>query len=159
MSIHRHSEKGEAEIITPGSIFHSVFDWFVQALEPGTTQNAVLTIYALSACTGVLPVFYIIYANGALIGFLLLLSTAAITGVVSWMLSQAAEHYNARTCEEIALRASGPKMAAITSVVMVCTQVGFVIGYMVVLKSLLPDTIQRALGTSLPYFLSTSELG
>lgn len=118
-----------------------MFNWFVQTLEPGTTQNAVLTIYALSACTGVLPVFYIIYANGALIGFILLLGTAAITGVVSWMLSQAADYYNARTCEEIALRASGPRLAAITSVVMICAQVGFVIGYMVVLKTLLPETI------------------
>jgi amino acid permease len=141
VSIHRHSEKGDPDSITPGSIFHKVFNWFIQTLEPGTSQNAVLTIYALSACTGVLPVFFIIYANGAFVGFLLLLGVAVITGVVSWMLSQAAEHYNARTCEEIALRASGPKLAAFTSVVMICAQVGFVVGYMVVLKSLLPETI------------------
>jgi amino acid permease len=68
-------------------------------------------------------------------------SVAVITGLVSWMLCQAADHYNARTCEEIALKASGPKLAAITSVVMICTQVGMVVGYIVVLKYLLPDTV------------------
>ena len=120
-SIQRHSEKGDTEIMTPSSFFQNVYYWFAQALEPGTTQNAVLTIYALSACTGVVPVFFVIYANGALLGFLLLLGVAVTTGFVAWMLCQAADHFNARSCEEIALRASGPKLAAFTSVVMICT--------------------------------------
>jgi len=69
----------------------------------------------------VVPVFYIIYANGALLGFFLLLGVTATTAIVSWMLCQVADYYQARSCEEIALKASGPKLAAFTSIVMICT--------------------------------------
>jgi len=136
-------EKQQVGVLNPISM---PLQWLTQSLVPGTSQNAVLTIYALSACTGVVPVFYVIYANGVFLGFALLLGVTIITGLVSWMLCQSADYYNAGTCEEIALRAYGPRLAAFTSVVMICTQVGFVVGYIVVLKTLLPTAIEGMLG-------------
>jgi hypothetical protein len=95
------------------------YQWLVETVVPGTSQNAVLTIYALSASTGVVPVFYIFYAIGPFAGFLLLFVITFITGVISWMLCQAADHFNAHTCEEIALKSYGPNLATYTSVMMI----------------------------------------
>ena len=65
----------------------------------------------------------------------------ALTGIVSWMLVQTADYFNARQYEEIALKAFGTKMVNFTSVMMVLTQLGFVIAYIVLLKTMLPMTI------------------
>ena len=75
------------------------------------------------------------------------------------MLCESADHFNATSCEEIALKAFGPRVAAFSSVMMMCTQLGFVIAYLVILKHLIPLAIENSLHMILPNEISTSATG
>jgi amino acid permease len=77
-----------------------------------------------------------------------------LVGYVSYLLSECAAHYKSATYEDIALRAFGPRMQMFTAVTMILNQMSYLVAYTVLLKTLLPTTLEQLTQRSLPLFLS-----
>jgi len=131
----------------------------LNAIESGTSENAIFTCLAIGVNAGALPAFYVFYANGLLVGSIILIAGIYVTAISCWMLFQCAAHYNAGTCEEIALKAYGKNASVITSVLMILTQIGFVTAYIVFLKTLLPPTLESMFHIHLPSLISSGIVG
>lgn len=111
-------------------------------LDIGTVEQSCLTFVVVCMGTGILTSHFIFYANGILLGCLLLAFGITTTGVVSWMLTECTSYYNSRSYEEVAQAAFGGKMSKLTSVVMTVNQSCYLVAYTVLLKTLLPTAIE-----------------
>jgi len=76
-----------------------------------------------------------------------------------WLIIQCADYCQARRYEDIALKLYGRKMARFTSVMLLLTLQGFIIAYIVLLKSLLPATLSQITGRDLPEFMADDTAG
>jgi hypothetical protein len=63
---------------------------------------------------GLISAFYIFYANGLLIGMILIAFGVTLNGIIAWSMVRCSDHYEAHHYEDIALKAFGPKLAAFT---------------------------------------------
>ena len=117
-----------------------------------------MTFVVITLGTGVLAAHYIFYATGAIVAIIIISLGTGLTGYVSWVITECSAYFNAQTFEEIAIAAYGQKMGVFTSIMLLCNQVGYVIAYTVVLKTLLPATIEQILHRNLPVYLSSTTL-
>ena len=83
----------------------------------------------------------------------------ATTALVAWTIARCSDHWQAKIYEEIAMQAYGPKMAKYTICMEVMCQLGFVVAYVVLLKTLLPHTLDQLTYKKLPIWISTSIQG
>ena len=109
--------------------------------------------------SGTLTFPYIFYANGLGIGVLLILFGAAISVYTGWLIVKCAQFCNATRYEDIANELYGRGMSRFTSVMILFTMLGFVIAYIVLLKTLLPQTLETVLGRKLPQFMGNTAQG
>jgi amino acid permease len=71
-------------------------------------------------------------------GVLLIVFGATISVYTGWLVVKCAEYCDATRYEDIALKLYGRNMSRFTSVMILLTMLGFVIAYIVLLKTLLP---------------------
>lgn len=114
----------------------------VKALQVGTLEQASLTLAVVCLGAGIFASFYVYYATGFVIGTSLLVGGLIVTALVSWTLVRCADHWQVTMYEQIAMKAFGPKMAKFTIMMEVMSQLGFVVIYVVLLKTLLPFTLE-----------------
>ena len=77
---------------------------------------------------------YIMYANGFIVGTLLIVLGSALSYYTGQLIAECAEYCNASRYEDIALQLYGRKMAFFTSVMILFTMISFVIAYMVLVS-------------------------
>jgi hypothetical protein len=65
--------------------------------------------------------YYIFYAVGLYFGLGIIAVGIVIALSISWSLVRCADHFRADIYEDIALRAFGPRLASLTSVLMIMT--------------------------------------
>ena len=109
--------------------------------------------------SGTLTFPYIFYANGLFMGILLIALGASISVYTGWLIVKCAEYCNATRYEDIALKLYGRKMSRFTSVMILLTMLGFVIAYIVLLKTLLPQTLQAVMSRDLPDWMADTTGG
>lgn len=97
--------------------------------------SSVFGLVILCLGSGTLTFPYIFYANGVLLGVLLIFFGAAISVYTGFLIIKCAEHCNATRYEDIAMRLFGKKMSIFTSVMILLTMLGFVIAYIVLVSS------------------------
>ena len=88
--------------------------------------------------SGTLTFPYIFYANGLVFGVLLIAFGASISVYTGWLVVKCAEYREATRYEDIARKLYGSRFSTFTSCMLLLTMLGFVIAYIVLLKSLLP---------------------
>ena len=106
-------------------------------IREGTIPSSVFSLVILCLGSGTLTFPYIFYANGLLLGILLIAFGATISVYTGWLIVQCAEQLGARRYEDIALRLYGRRMAMFTSIMMLLTMLGFVIAYVVLVSQIL----------------------
>ena len=109
--------------------------------------------------SGTLTFPYIFYANGLVFGVLLILFGAGISVYTGWLVVKCAEYCDAARYEDIATQLYGSRCSKFSSVMILLTMLGFVIAYIVLLKSLLPQTIEALTGNTLPSFIGDTTGG
>ena len=103
---------------------------------------------------------YIFYANGLFFSILLIALCATISVYTGWLIVKCAEYCNATRYEDIAKQLYGNRMSKFTSVCILLTMLGFVIAYIVLLKTLLPETIETLMdGKKLPSIIGNTTGG
>ena len=106
-------------------------------IREGTIPSSVFSLVILCLGSGTLTFPYIFYANGMILGVLLIIFGAAISIYTGWLIVQCAEQLRARRYEDIALKLYGRRMAIFTSIMMLLTMLGFVIAYVVLVSQML----------------------
>ena len=71
-------------------------------------------------------------------GVFLIFFGASISVYTGWLIVKCAEYCNATRYEDIAMQLYGKSMSRFTSVMILFTMMGFVVAYIVLLKTLLP---------------------
>lgn len=71
-------------------------------------------------------------------GVFLIFFGASISVYTGWLIVKCAEYCNATRYEDIAMQLYGKGMSRFTSVMILFTMMGFVVAYIVLLKTLLP---------------------
>ncbi len=92
-------------------------------------------------------------------GVLLIAFGAAISVYTGWLVVKCAEYCDATRYEDIALKLYGRKCSIFTSVMILLTMLGFVIAYIVLLKTLLPQTLLALMTKDLPDFMADTTGG
>ena len=111
-------------------------------MSPGSIESSVFGLVILCLGSGTLTFPYIFYANGLIFSVLLIALGAAISVYTGWLIVKTADYCEATRYEDIAEKLYGRNMSRFTSVMILVTMLGFVIAYIVLLKSLLPETIE-----------------
>ena len=109
--------------------------------------------------SGTLTFPYIFYANGLFFGILLIALGAVISVYTGWLIVKCAQYCQATRYEDIAMQLYGKGMSRFTSVMILLTMLGFVIAYIVLLKTLLPETIETLMGRKLPKAIGNTFTG
>ena len=121
--------------------------------------SSVFGLVILCLGSGTLTFPYIFYENGLVFGLLLIAIGAFISMYTGWLIVKTAEYCEATRYEDIAMKLYGRNMSRLTSVLILVTMLGFVIAYIVLLKSLLPQTIEAVMGHELPAFMGDTTGG
>ena len=121
--------------------------------------TSVFGLVILCLGSGTLTFPYIFYANGLFFSILLIALCAAISVYTGWLIVKCAEYCNATRYEDIAKQLYGNRMSKFTSVCILLTMLGFVIAYIVLLKTLLPETIETLMDSKLPGFMGNTTGG
>ena len=100
----------------------------------GTVPSSIFSLVILCLGSGTLTFPYIFYANGLVIGVMLVVFGALVSVYSGWLIVKTAEICEARRYEDIALKLYGRGMATITSCAMLLTMLGFVIAYIVLVS-------------------------
>ena len=103
----------------------------------GTIPSSIFSLVILCLGSGTLTFPYIFYANGMVLGTLLIVFGAAVSIYTGWLIVKCAEQCEAKRYEDIALKLYGRKMATFTSVMILLTMLGFVIAYIVLVSAFL----------------------
>ena len=128
-------------------------------MRPGSVASSVFTIVILCLGSGTLTVPYVVYANGLYLGTALVLVGASLSYYTGMLIAECSAHFNANRYEDIALKVYGRKTAYFTSFMMLVTMLGFAVAYIVLLKDLLPMTLDQIIQRKLPNIISTSPTG
>ena len=128
-------------------------------LAPGSVESSVFGLVILCLGSGTLTFPYIFYANGLVFGVLLIIFGAGISVYTGWLVVKCAEYCEAARYEDIATQLYGTRCSKFSSVMILLTMLGFVIAYIVLLKSLLPQTIEALTGNTLPSFIGDTTGG
>ena len=88
--------------------------------------------------SGTLTFPYIFYANGLVVGSLLIAFGSSISVYTGWLVVKCSQYCEATRYEDIAMKLYGTRCSKFTSVMILLTMLGFVIAYIVLLKTLLP---------------------
>ena len=119
----------------------NVFDLIQRLVDPGTQEQSALAIVVICLGVGLTSAFYVFYACGLILGISLFAAGVTTTGLVAWSLIRCADHYQCNIMEEIAHKTYGDKMAKFTTLMVLLCQLGFVISFVVLIKTMLPFTI------------------
>lgn len=125
-------------------------------MSPGSVESSVFGLVILCLGSGTLTFPYIFYENGLVFGILLISIGASISMYTGWLIVKTAEYCDATRYEDIAMKLYGRGMSRFTSVMILLTMLGFVIAYIVLLKSLLPLTIESVTGSTLPGWMGNT---
>jgi len=85
---------------------------------------------------GTLTIPYVFYANGIIIGTILIILGAIVSLYTGWLVVIACDKVNASRYEDLALATYGVNMKRVTSACMLGCLMGFVISYIVLVKIL-----------------------
>lgn len=107
-------------------------------MAPGSVESSVFGLVILCLGSGTLTFPYIFYANGLVFGVILIAFGASISVYTGWLIVKCAEYCEATRYEDIAMKLYGKSCSKFTSVMILLTMLGFVIAYIVLLKTLLP---------------------
>ena len=96
--------------------------------------SSVFSLVILCLGSGTLTFPYIYYANGIIVGSLLIIFGAVISVFTGWLIVKCANDCGAKRYEDIALKLYGRRMATFTSIMILLTMLGFVIAYIVLVS-------------------------
>jgi amino acid permease len=119
----------------------------------------VFALVVLCLGSGTLTFPYIFYVNGPLLAIGIIAFGAAVSTYTGYLITICAEKCNARRYEDIALKTYGRRCATFTSIMMLLTMMGFVIAYMVLLKTLLPSTLHTLMKKDIPRWIDDNAAG
>lgn len=102
-----------------------------QKIRPGGIKSSIFSLIIICLGSGTLTIPYVFYANGLVIGSLLLILGAVVSFYTGWLIVLCCEKINASSYEEIALSTFGPRMKKITSFCMLACLIGFGVSYIV----------------------------
>jgi len=104
-------------------------------MTPGSVDSSIFALVILCLGSGTLTFPYVFYANGLLIGVGLTVFGAGISMYTGWLVVKCAHETNARRYEDIALATYGRKCSTFTSIMMLCTMLGFVVAAIVLVSA------------------------
>ena len=118
-----------------------------------------LVILCLGSGTLTFP--YMFYENGLVLSLVLIAIGALVSVYTGYLIVKCAEYCEASRYEDIAMKLYGKRCSIFTSVMILVTMLGFVIAYIVLLKSLLPQTINEFMkdDDKLPDWIGDTTLG
>ena len=128
-------------------------------LREGSINSSVFSLVIICLGAGTLTIPNIFYLNGFVLGSACIIFGAAMSAFTGYLIAYCCHKTNATCFEEVAMATYGKKMQLITIGCMICCNIGFNVSYIVLFKSLLPFTIQKAMGSDLPSWCDDSQTG
>ena len=108
---------------------------------------------------GTLTIPQVFYLNGFLLGSFLICFAAGLSAFTGYLIAYCCYKTKATCYEEVAMATYGLKMQIFTTVCMMLCNIGFAAAYMVLFKTLMPYSLETALGRELPPWCDTSSNG
>ena len=127
-------------------------------MREGSANSSIFSLVIICMGAGTLTIPYAFYQNGFIIGSLLILAGGSLSCFTGYLMAYCSEKTNGACYEEIALATFGEKYKKFTSIMMIPTNMGFVVSYIVLFKSFAPFTFTLA-GLNLPSWCDSSFTG
>ena len=120
---------------------------FVKAqLREGSINASVFSLVIICLGAGTLTIPQIYYLNGFVLGSILICFGASMSAFTGYLIAYCCAKTKATCYEECAMATYGKWMQTLTSICMICCNIGFNVSYMVLFKSLMPYSIELAMG-------------
>ena len=120
---------------------------FVKAqLREGSINASVFSLVIICLGAGTLTIPQIYYLNGFVFGSFLICFGASMSAFTGYLIAYCCAKTSATCYEECAMATYGNWMRTLTSICMICCNIGFNVSYMVLFKSLMPYSIELAMG-------------
>ncbi len=103
-------------------------------LRPGGVKTSIFSLIILCLGAGTLTIPYVFYANGIVVGTLLVLLGAAVSYYTGWLIIICAEQLNGNRYEDLASKTYGRRCSIFSSVMIVLCMMGFVISNIVLVS-------------------------
>lgn len=117
-------------------------------------KSSILSLVIICLGAGTLSIPFVFYKNGIVVGTLLLAFAGFISYYTGYLIAICSERVNAARYEDIAMATYGKRASWLTSFSMLACCVGFVVSYIILLKGLLPFTIERVSKGKAPEILT-----
>ena len=124
---------------------------FVKAqLREGSINASVFSLVIICLGAGTLTIPQIYYLNGFVLGSFLICFGASMSAFTGYLIAYCCAKTSATCYEECAMATYGKWMQNVTTICMICCNIGFNVSYMGLFKSLIPYSIQLAVGKDKP---------
>lgn len=106
-------------------------------IRPGGIKSSIFSLIILCLGAGTLSMPYVYEKNGIVFGTILLLIGGSLSLYTGWLVVICCDRLNASRYEDIALATYGKKASLITSICMLACLIGFVMSYIVLVRSVI----------------------
>ena len=128
-------------------------------MRPGSINSSIFSLVIICLGTGTLTIPNIFYLNGFVLGSFLIIFAAIMSAFTGYLIAYCCAKTNGTCFEEVAMATYGKNMQYFTIGCMICCNLGFVVCYIVLFKSLVPYSIRMAIGHPLPSWCDESKTG
>lgn len=105
-------------------------------IRPGGIKSSIFSLIILCLGAGTLSIPYVFFANGVVFGTILLVLGAIVSIYTGWLVVICCHKLNASRYEDIAMATYGKKASVLTSICMLACLIGFVMSYIVLVRSI-----------------------
>lgn len=124
-----------------------------KSVEPGSINSSVFSLIIICMGAGTITIPYVFFQNGIILGTFFICVGAFLSLFTGYLIAYAAEKTGGSSYEEIAYRLYGKPGLKFVSCCNLCCNIGFLVSYIVLFKSLMPFTIEILMGlNNLPDF-------
>lgn len=106
-------------------------------IRPGGIKSSIFSLIILCLGAGTLSIPYVFFANGVVFGTILLVLGAIVSIYTGWLVVICCHKLNASRYEDIAMATYGKKASVLTSICMLACLIGFVMSYIVLVRTIL----------------------
>ena len=128
-------------------------------MRSGSLNASVFSLVIICLGAGTLTIPQIFYLNGFVLGSFLILFGASMSAFTGYLIAYCCHKTRATCYEEVAMATWGKKAQILTSICMICCNIGFSASYMVLFKTLMPYSLALALKRDLPSWCDDSSNG
>ena len=107
----------------------------------GGTSGSVFSLIAATLGAGTLTFSYAMMMNGIALGTILVMIGASFSYYTGMLLVKVANYTQVHRYEDFAFKLYGPRCRSITSVMNLLCLIGFIMSYIVYIKSMVPEIL------------------